>query len=643
MRKNSFKPLKKASLASVVGLSVFTYMGTVEANDEIEENLISEEVVVEAEVDEVVTENNVAEEVVEEADIEVENQPIEEISQDAGTEDVSQESNQVETAPAVEEEIEIEQVENTPTEETVANESTEDIQVEVEETIDEIVAEELAVSEDVNEASSAEYDQQEDVELVETNESEVVADEEDIVEEAEQVITDDLSQNYINHISIFDNQSSQLLTNVSFIGRTFQDRLNNVIGSINNDYGTNYSIVDQIFTGKETSGVQVNNYSNIFTSHSYDIYAENQSEISYPFENRPFIPNHQMYDDYYVNFNELMEINIIDPYGNYLFEGQTTDFYTIDGVIRDAMSNIDEDEYYYMSVDVSNGLMFSTYYRGEYKSIDVYVGSKSYDSIQEELPEETEQGFDSEIPEYEYPSFEDFPSEYEEPTFEFPEIELPEIEFPEMDFNEEDFELPEIDFNHDGFELPEFDFNPSFPSKETDKVTSPEQNNLVESVETAQEDSNASNTVEIDQVATESVSKETAASAQENVEIVEEQIISGVIAPNTRGTITLADGSTYTIESDGEGYWSITVPTVNELVSVEEVVVTFEEADSKETSELTATVENININEASSEQVTEERLPETGEANSNKGLLAATAGLLGGLLLFVTGRRKSTK
>src|SRR5699024_4877738 len=102
LRKNSFKPLKKASLASVVGLSVFTYMGTIEANDEIEENQISEEVVVEAE--EVITENNAAEEVVEEADTEVENQPIEEISQEVESEVVSQESSQVETAPVVEEE-----------------------------------------------------------------------------------------------------------------------------------------------------------------------------------------------------------------------------------------------------------------------------------------------------------------------------------------------------------------------------------------------------------------------------------------------------------------------------------------------------------------------------------------------------------
>src|SRR5699024_1614911 len=214
-----------------------------------------------------------------------------------------------------------------------------------------------ADSEDVNEASSSEYDQQEDVELVETNESEVVADEEDIVEEAEQVITDDLSQNYINYISIFDNQSSQLLTNVNFIGRTFEDRLNNVIGSINNDYGTNYSIVDQIFTGRSSSSIQIGGYGSTFTGDSYDIFVENSSDSSYPFENRPFLPSHQLYDDHYINFYELMEINIIDPYGNYLFEGQTTDFYTIDGVIRDAMSNIDSDEYYYENTKVSNGFM----------------------------------------------------------------------------------------------------------------------------------------------------------------------------------------------------------------------------------------------------------------------------------------------
>src|SRR5699024_7368877 len=159
--------------------------------------------------------------------------------------------------------------------------------------------------------------------------------------------------------------------------------------------------------------------------------------------------------------------------------------------------------------------------------------------------------------------------------------------------------------------------------EETDNIKNPEQIDLIESEEIAQKNSNTSNQVEVDQVSTEGVSNETSTSTKDNAEDIEEQIISGVIAPNTRGTITLADGSTYTIESDSEGYWSITVPTINELVSVEEVAITFEEADSTETSDLTVAVEDIKINEASPE-VTEERLPETGEANSNKGLLAAT-------------------
>src|SRR5699024_5715534 len=414
---------------------------------------------------------------------------------------------------------------------------------------------------------------------------------EEVEQPAEPIVEDDLSQSYVNHIAIIDNQTGQVITNVSFVGQTFENRLNNVISSINENYGTAYYIVDQIYTGSSTGYTEFFGYTNTVTNDNYEILVENSSTSNYPFEDRPFIPSHDLYDNHYVNNGGLMEINIIDPYGNYLLVDQTTGEYTIDGLIRDAMTNIDSGEYYYKAVDVYEGIMITSDYFGVYQIIDVYVGSKSYDSIPEEIPG------------------------YEEPI---------------------------IEDNSNDVEQPSTDFDTEVIGEETDNITSPEQNNLVESVETAQKDSNASNTVEIDQVATESVSKETAASAQENVEIVEEQIISGVIAPNTRGTITLADGSTYTIESDSEGYWSITVPTINELVSVEEVVITFEEADSKETSELTVTVEDININEASPE-VTEVRLPETGEANSNKGLLAATAGLLGGLLLFVTGRRKSTK
>src|SRR5699024_6990321 len=379
---------------------------------------------------------------------------------------------------------------------------------------------------------------------------------------------------------------------------------NNVISSINENYGTAYYIVDQIYTGSSTGYTEFFGYTNTVTNDNYEILVENSSTSNYPFEDRPFIPSHDLYDNHYVNDGGLMEINIIDPYGDYLLVDQTTGEYTIDGLIRDAMKNIDSNEYYYQAVDVYEGIMMSSYYFGAYQIIDVYVGSISYDSIPEELPEDVDHINEPEIPGDEEPIFED---------------------------------------NSNDVEQPSTDFDTEVIREETDNIKDPEQIDLIESEEIAQKDSNTSNQVEVDQVSTEGVSNETSTSTKDNAEDIEEQVISGVIAPNTKGTITLADGSTYTIESDSEGYWSITVPTSKELVNVEEVVVAIEEADSTETSDLTVAVEDIKINEASSEQVTEERLPETGEASSNKGLLAATAGLLGGLLLFVTGRRKSTK
>src|SRR5699024_2732061 len=191
----------------------------------------------------------------------------------------------------------------------------------------------------------------------------------------------------------------------------------------------------------------------------------------------------------------------------------------------DAMKNIDSNEYYYQAVDVYEGIMMSSYYFGAYQIIDVYVGSKSYDSIHEELPEDVDHINEPEIPGYEEPIFED---------------------------------------NSNDVEQPSTDFDTEVIGEETDNIKNPEQIDLIESEEIAQKDSNTSNQVEVDQVSTEGVSNETSTSTKDNAEDIEEQVISGVIAPNTKGTITLADGSTYTIESDSEGYWSITVPTSKE-------------------------------------------------------------------------------
>src|SRR5699024_4688700 len=384
-----------------------------------------------------------------------------------------------------------------------------------------------------------ELDDEEEIidQLEQTTEPELI---EEVEQPAEPIVEDDLSQSYVNHIAIIDNQTGQVITNVSFVGQTFENRLNNVISSINENYGTSYYVMDQIYTGSSTGYTEFFGYTNTVTNDNYEILVENSSTSNYPFEDRPFIPSHDLYDNHYVNDGGLMEINIIDPYGNYLLVDQTTGEYTIDGLIRDAMKNIDSNEYYYQAVDVYEGIMMSSYYFGAYQIIDVYVGSISYDSIPEELPEDVDHINEPEIPGYEEPIFED---------------------------------------NSNDVEQPSTDFDTEVIGEETDNIKNPEQIDLIESEEIAQKNSNTSNQVEVDQVSTEGVSNETSTSTKDNAEDIEEQVISGVIGPNTKGTITLADGSTYTIESDSEGYWSITVLTSKELVNVEEVVVAIEEAD----------------------------------------------------------------
>src|SRR5699024_7267183 len=116
-----------------------------------------------------------------------------------------------------------------------------------------------------------------------------------------------------------------------------------------------YYIEEQIFIGSSTSYTQLFDYTNTITNDSYEVLVGNTNTNSYPFEDRPFIPSHDLYDNHYVNNDVLMEINIIDPYGSYIYDNQTMDSYTIDELIRDAMTNIDSDEYYYQSVDVSEG------------------------------------------------------------------------------------------------------------------------------------------------------------------------------------------------------------------------------------------------------------------------------------------------
>lgn len=572
MNNESFKTLKKASLASALGVFAFTYAGASEANDDVAENQFSENIVEESEDLQTAGElqnghNEAVPEDIPEAESVTEQETSEEIEEIIPEESVSEDTTEAE--PVIEQEISEEIVNFNAAEETISEESTSDTSDTSEETDETEVVDELEASNEI---------------------------EDETVEEAP-VINDDLTEGYNNHLTLIDSNTNEILSTVSFTGLTFDDRLTYLLEDINSEFNTEYYVLSEQLTSRTRSSSSINGYTVSSVNSYYNIYLENTSEVEYPFDNKPFIPSHTLYDESYTEYT-LKDIVIINNNGSELYNNTLTGTHSIDEIIRNAMQNIDEELYYYDSVDVSSGFTtrFSNggFYSGEFYDIQVFVNDRTIEN-DDNLSEE---------PAPEQPAPEE-PTEEQAPDQ--PDAEEPiEEQSPEQLAPEESEEKQE-----------------SIEETGSEQTGTENEEKITETQETEKND-------------TQSVIPPAV-----NPVLAEDEVISGVAAPESIGTITLPDGTELTVETDLEGNWIAEVPAEIRIEAGETLDVTFYDEESNTKSESSVTVSAETTDNESSEE--EELLPDTGETQANTGIFAAVAAFLGGALLFVTGRRKASK
>lgn len=583
MNNESFKTLKKASLASALGVFAFTYAGASEANDDVAENQLSENIVEESEDLQTAEElqngyNEAVPEDIPEAESVTEKETSEEIEEIIPEESVSEDTT--ETEPVIEQEISEEIVKFNAAEETNSEESTYDTSEETDETE---VVDELEASIEI---------------------------EDETVEEAP-VINDDLTEGYNNHLTLIDSNTNETLSTVSFTGLTFDDRLIYLLEDINSEFNTEYYVLSEQLTSRTRSSSSINGYTVSSVNSYYNIYLENTSEVEYPFENKPFIPSHTLYDESYTEYT-LKDIVIINNNGAELYNNSLTGTHSIDEIIRNAMQNIDEELYYYDSVDVSSGFTtrFSNggFYSGEFYDIQVFVNDRTIEN-------------DDNLPEEPAPEQPDTEEPIEEPTPEQPAPEEPTEEpVPEQPAPEEPIEEQS-------------------PEQLAPEESEEEQESIEE---TGLEQTGTENEEKITETQeTEKNDTQSVIPPAVNPVLPEDEVISGVAVPESIGTITLPDGTELTVETDLEGNWIAEVPAEIRIEAGETLDVAFYDEESNTESESSVTVSVETTENESSEG--EEFLPDTGETQANTGLFAAVAAFLGGALLFVTGRRKASK
>ncbi|WP_462420223.1 LPXTG cell wall anchor domain-containing protein [Salinicoccus sp. Marseille-QA3877] len=307
----------------------------------------------------------------------------------------------------------------------------------------------LFLYEDEFSSSYSSYRDELDLSIEVRNSLETTPEESENQDEPE--INDDLSPDYINEITLYDSETTNVITSVTFVGQTFDDRLFHLVQDINEEHGTEYSVERERLDGRTINRSTVNGVTISRTTSNYSIYLLNNSEVAPPVIERPFIPEHTLYDNNNNVNNELKIVTIVNIEGTELFSAETQSYSTIDDVIRNAMQNIDSEVYYYDSVDVSRGWTsrFSngSYYIGNFNDIEVLVANRNVEEpetpVEPEDPETPVDPEESETPvEPEEPETPVEPEEPETPV-EPEEPETPvEPEEPETPVDPEESETP---------------------------------------------------------------------------------------------------------------------------------------------------------------------------------------------------------
>ncbi|MGX7386141.1 YSIRK-type signal peptide-containing protein [Aerococcus urinaeequi] len=263
-----------------------------------------------------------------------------------------------------------------------------------------------------------------------------------------------------NIITIVDQVSNQEIASTTFLGNEYSVRLNYFINQLNSQNDLELEVVDEKTTSDVLRSSTVNGFTVSSRTIKKNIYVVNNNNTDTTIE-KPFLPEGVIYNnqDY---IRAYRKVTIQDNGGRELYRVNYVAYESTDETIRNAMSNINSLDYYYDSVDVSEGftsIVGSTgSYRGPLKEITILVNRIEEPEVPEvEEPETPVEPVEPEVPEVEEP---ETPVEPEIPEVEEPEIpiepEVPEVEEPETPVEPE---VPEV-------EEPETPVEPEVPEVE---------------------------------------------------------------------------------------------------------------------------------------------------------------------------------
>ncbi|MFV8785755.1 hypothetical protein ACNNCQ_06630, partial [Aerococcus urinaeequi] len=266
-----------------------------------------------------------------------------------------------------------------------------------------------------------------------------------------------------NIITIVDQVTNQEIASTTFLGNEYSVRLNYFINQLNSQNDLELEVVDEKTTSDVLRSSTVNGFTVSSRTIKKNIYVVNNNNTDTTIE-KPFLPEGVIYNNQdYVR--AYRKVTIQDNGGRELYRVNYVAYESTDETIRNAMSNINSSDYYYDSVDVSEGftsIVGSTgSYRGPLKEITILVNriEEPETPVEPEVPEveEPETPVEPELPEVEEP---ETPVEPELPEVEEPETpvepELPEVEEPETPVEPE---VPEV-------EEPETPVEPEVPEVE---------------------------------------------------------------------------------------------------------------------------------------------------------------------------------
>ncbi|MGH2081653.1 hypothetical protein ACRCJU_10105, partial [Aerococcus urinaeequi] len=198
-----------------------------------------------------------------------------------------------------------------------------------------------------------------------------------------------------NIITIIDQKTNQEIASTTFLGNEYSVRLNYFINQLNSQNDLELEVVDEKTTSDVLRSSTVNGFTVSSRTIKKNIYVVNHNNTDTTIE-KPFLPEGIIYNNQ-DNGRAYRKVTIQDNDGRELYRVNYVAYESTDETIRNAMSNINSSDYYYDSVDVSEGftsIVGSTgSYRGPLKEITILVNRI----------EEPETPVEPEVPEVEEP------------------------------------------------------------------------------------------------------------------------------------------------------------------------------------------------------------------------------------------------